>query len=180
MCYDKEKWIYEHDSSKNVRYVLGTKGEKTLFCIGVNPSTATPYIFDNTVKRVEKIAMNNEYSNWIMLNIYPEISTDPNGLPYSPDQEIHNLNIKHIKKILNNYHDITIWVAWGNSIDNRSFLKNYLLDIYETIKNEKVVNYVAGVVNKTGNPRHPLFTKGDITLTQFDMEVFIKKNVYKQ
>ena len=37
-----DRWIYIHNADNTVRYVLGTKGEKPLFCLGINPSTATP------------------------------------------------------------------------------------------------------------------------------------------
>ncbi len=70
--YDKSKWIYEADASNNIRYVLGTKGSKTLICFGVNPSTATPDNLDNTLKSVERIISLNQYDSWIMLNLYPQ------------------------------------------------------------------------------------------------------------
>ena len=40
--YDVEKWLYVPDFYSEYRYILGTKGENPLICIGINPSTAAP------------------------------------------------------------------------------------------------------------------------------------------
>ena len=57
--YDTGRWLYVPDFYTEYRYVLGTKGEKPLICIGVNPSTAEPDHLDNTLKSVERIALGN-------------------------------------------------------------------------------------------------------------------------
>ena len=38
--YDREAWIYVPDFYTEYRYILGTRGNNPLICIGVNPSTA--------------------------------------------------------------------------------------------------------------------------------------------
>ena len=73
--YDTGRWLYVPDFYTEYRYVLGTKGEKPLICIGVNPSTAEPDHLDNTLKSVERIALGNGYDSFIMFNVYPS------GLP---------------------------------------------------------------------------------------------------
>ena len=40
--YDPEKWIYVPDFYTEYRYLLGTRGDNPLICIGINPSTAAP------------------------------------------------------------------------------------------------------------------------------------------
>ena len=35
--YDAEKWLYVPDFYTEYRYLLGTRGEKPLVCIGINP-----------------------------------------------------------------------------------------------------------------------------------------------
>jgi len=66
------EWIYVNNDDNSIRYALGTKGKKTLFCFGINPSTAEPNNLDNTLKKVQKIALNNGYDSWLMLNVYPK------------------------------------------------------------------------------------------------------------
>ena len=40
--YDRTKWLYVPDYYADYRYLLGTRGENPLICIGINPSTAAP------------------------------------------------------------------------------------------------------------------------------------------
>ena len=40
--YDKNHWLYVPDFYSEYRYILGTRGERPLICIGINPSTAAP------------------------------------------------------------------------------------------------------------------------------------------
>ena len=50
--YDAEKWLYVPDFYTEYRYLLGTRGEKPLVCIGINPSTAEPDRLDPTLQSV--------------------------------------------------------------------------------------------------------------------------------
>ena len=47
--YDPARWLYVPDFYTEYRYILGTRGEKPLICIGVNPSPAEPDRLDNTL-----------------------------------------------------------------------------------------------------------------------------------
>ena len=38
--YDIEKWLYAPNFYSEYRYILGTRGNNPLICIGINPSTA--------------------------------------------------------------------------------------------------------------------------------------------
>ena len=55
--YRVEDWLYVPNRYEEYRYILGTRGEKPLICIGINPSTAAPDDLDNTLKSVERIAL---------------------------------------------------------------------------------------------------------------------------
>ena len=44
--YDPARWLYVPDFYTEYRYLLGTRGERPLLCIGVNPSTAEPDALD--------------------------------------------------------------------------------------------------------------------------------------
>ena len=50
----------------STRYILGTRGEKPLICVGINPSTARPGALDPTLKSVERIARNSGFDSFIM------------------------------------------------------------------------------------------------------------------
>ena len=64
-----KEWIYINNEDNSIRYALGTKGNNTLFCFGINPSTATPDKPDPTIRKVEFIAKYNGYDSFIMFFI---------------------------------------------------------------------------------------------------------------
>lgn len=70
--FDREKWLYIPDHYAEYRYLLGTRGENPLICIGINPSTAVPGDLDNTLKSVERIAAGNGYDSFLMFNVYAQ------------------------------------------------------------------------------------------------------------
>jgi hypothetical protein len=160
--------VYEKSGDK-YRYALGTKGEKTLFCLGINPSTATDEKTDPTITRVKNVAyregkakninFKEKFDSFVMLNIYPLRATNPDDLPDKADQVEHEKNIKHILNLIKD--GSVIWAAWGNLIHSRNWLNDCLNDILCKIKKEKKnIKWVKmGELTDKGNPRHPLFVK---------------------
>ena len=55
-AYDTTRWLYVPNDYTEYRYILGTRGERPLICVGINPSTAAPDALDNTLKSVERPA----------------------------------------------------------------------------------------------------------------------------
>lgn len=78
--YDVNRWLYVPSMYCDYRYILGTAGEKTLICVGINPSTAAPNDLDNTLKSVERIALANGYDSFIMFNVYAQRATRPDDM----------------------------------------------------------------------------------------------------
>lgn len=174
MNYDTKKWIYEFDSEKNIRYVLGIKGEKPLLCFGINPSTAKPEQLDNTLKSVERLAFNNGYDSWIMMNVYPQRSTNPDNLHFKIDTAVQKQNLKFIKKIVTEY-PTDIWAAWGTLIEKRPYLMDCLFQIYESTIGLDC-NWVSiGKKTKFGHPHHPLYLNSLEKIAKFDIINYIKK-----
>ena len=54
--YDVNRWLYVPNTYSEYRYILGTRGEHPLICVGINPSTAAPDALDPTLQSVERIA----------------------------------------------------------------------------------------------------------------------------
>jgi hypothetical protein len=48
-------WIYSNNINNTARFSLGIEGNKTLVCIGINPSTASPQNPDVINRKVSKI-----------------------------------------------------------------------------------------------------------------------------
>ena len=149
----KEFDIYEYDD--NCRYALGKIGKKMVICIGLNPSTATDKIPDRTFNKICKIVENNKYDGFVLLNICPQRSSNPKKAKYNKNDADTNCQI--IKKYLDKYPKAPIWCAWGNNI-RLTELKQYRKNVEEMISTRECV-YTS--LNKSGEPKHPLFEKED-------------------
>jgi hypothetical protein len=172
MTYDIEKWIYENDQNNDIRYVLGTKGNKPLLCFGINPSTAKPEELDNTLKSVERLALSNGFDSWIMMNVYPQRATDPNDMHMNIEGGIHSNNLEHIENILSN-NNTTIWAAWGTLIEKRTYLSDCLLDIYELSSKFNCSWVTIGNKSKKGHPHHPLYLSSTAVAEDFKIKEYI-------
>ncbi len=168
-----DRWIYIHNADNTVRYVLGTKGEKPLFCFGINPSTATPEKADATIRKVESIAKHNGYDSFIMLNVYPKRDTVFEDLEAVRNDAEHLKNIEAVLQMMSSYSEIAIWVAFGNHIYGRQYLPLCFKDIYARLPQDRI-RWYATAVNKSGAPKHPLYQKNTAQLEAFDMACYIE------
>ncbi|HET8860462.1 DUF1643 domain-containing protein [Marivirga sp.] len=167
-------WIYHTDSSDKYRYTLGKTGNKTLFCVGVNPSQARPEQYDGTVSSVERIAIHNHFDAWVMINLYPQRATSPTLLHQKIQKKYHEENLEIIENLLEE-NDPVIWAAWGNLIDSRPYLKHCLSDIFNLSQFHDCQWLSAGNPLKSGHPKHPLYLKKTTELTSFDMEDYMER-----
>ena len=169
--YDSNVWYYSGDDN-NIRYILGEKGENPLIVIGINPSTAKPNNLDPTIRQVKKKAKEYGYDSYIMMNIYPERTTDPKLIHKAKDNIIHEENLKAFKYIFDNISNIEIWAAWGANIKTRKYLFDCLKDIIALSKGYNVKWMKRGNWN---HPHHPLYLSDEYKLEPFDIEEYIMK-----
>lgn len=73
--YDVSRWLYVPNTYSEYRYILGTRGQKPLICVGINPSTAAPDALDPTLQSAQRIALNNGYDSFLMFNVYAQRAT---------------------------------------------------------------------------------------------------------
>src|SRR5574344_725884 len=85
--------IYEASKDNTLRFVLGFENTNPLIVIGVNPSTADDQKPDATIRRVLGYVKRNNFNGFLMINIYPFRSTNPNNLPAQLDNTIHQQNL---------------------------------------------------------------------------------------
>ena len=168
--------IYSPSANNKSRFILGSRGKNSLVFIGVNPSTATDKTYDPTIRKTEKFAKIYGYDSWIMINLYPKRTPDPNKLPQEMNVYLHNKNLKHIRELLKSLSaKPTILASWGNSILKREYLLSCLWDI----RDETVFHYATwkrlGELTQKGHPRHPLFTSFDTPLVDFDIVEYLNK-----
>ncbi len=171
--YDTNKWLYVPDFYSEYRYILGTKGERPLICIGINPSTAAPDDLDNTLKSVERIALHNGYDSFIMFNVYAQRATNPDDMELTFNHHLHAENMKAFEYVLKlSKTTPSIWAAWGNIIEKRDYLSECVLTMAEIGKRYNASWFTAGKISKKGHPHHPLYLKKDSTLDSFDIDKY--------
>ena len=172
--YDKERWLYVPDFYSEYRYILGTRGEKPLICIGINPSTAAPDDLDNTLKSVERIAQHNGYDSFIMFNVYAQRATNPDDMERECNTLLHEENMKAFEYILSLSDQPSVWAAWGNIIEKRKYLPDCVRSMIELGEKHHASWYSAGKISKKGHPHHPLYLKKDTPLDSFDIKAYIE------
>lgn len=167
------QWLYSTTKNNKARFFLGEKGEKTLICIGINPSTAEPNKLDNTLKNVRRFAYDLGYDSWLMLNVYPQRATNPNELDLEINLTYHRENLKQIENILN-YQKYDIWAAWGTLINKRKYLHECLNELVLLTRKNTLNWYTIGKKTKDGHPHHPLYLNKNLKLDLFDIDAYIQ------
>ena len=168
-----ETWIYERNADNSARFVLGTVGVNPLICIGVNPSTAAPGDLDRTVSKVSGFASRNGFDSWVMLNLYPQRSTDPRGMHLAHVRELKLENERRILELINGRR-LTLLAAWGELIKTRAYLTPMLAGIV-SIADGSGCDWVSiGDALKSGHPRHPSRASYSWPLRAFEVSGYLR------
>ena len=173
--YDIEKWLYVPNYYSEYRYILGTRGEKPLICVGINPSTAAPDDLDNTLKSVERVALYNGYDSFLMFNVYAQRATNPDDMEQTYNQQLHRENMKAFDYALSldKGGAPAVWAAWGTIIEKRPYLPVCVRDMITIGQQRGARWFSAGKKSKKGHPHHPLYLRKDSLLDPFDIEGYV-------
>ena len=173
--YDITKWLYVPNFYSEYRYILGTRGNKPLICVGINPSTAAPDDLDNTLKSVERVAHHNGYDSFIMFNVYAQRATNPDDMELTYNQELHRENMRAFDYALSldQAASPAVWAAWGTIIEKRPYLPGCVRDMIEIGKRRGARWFSAGKRSKKGHPHHPLYLRKDSPLETFDVSAYL-------
>ena len=176
-AYDSQKWLYVPDFYTEYRYILGTRGQNPLICIGVNPSTAAPDDLDNTLKSVSRIAAGNGFDSWIMFNVYAQRATRPEDMDRELNQPLHRANMAAFEYILQNVAQglrPAVWAAWGTIIEKRPYLPGCVRDMVALGRRYDARWLCAGKRSAKGHPHHPLYLRKDEKTVEFDVEQYLE------
>ena len=166
--FDRSRWLYVPDHYSEYRYLLGTRGQHPLICIGINPSTAIPDRLDNTLKSAERIAHYNGYDSFVMFNVYAQRATDPDDMERELNPVLHQENMKAFSWLLSRFPSPPdLWAAWGAIIEKRPYLPGCALDLVSVSRRHGARWVTAGPRSKAGHPHHPLYLKKDAPLDPF-------------
>ena len=171
--YDRDKWLYIPDFYSEYRYILGTRGNNPLICIGINPSTAKPDDLDNTLKSVERIAHGNGFDSFIMFNVYAQRATNPDDMERELNEHLHTENMKAFDYVLSQSENPVVWAAWGAIIEKRKYLPHCVRDMIEIGRKHNARWVCAGKISKKGHPHHPLYLRKDEPVRDFDIVGYI-------
>ncbi len=174
--YDRERWLYVPDHYADYRYLLGTRGENPLICIGINPSTAVPGDLDNTLKSVERIAAGNGFDSFLMFNVYAQRATRPEDMDRSFNETLHRENMEAFRYILarvGKAYRPAVWAAWGTIIEKRPYLPDCVRDMVSIGAEYHARWLCAGKCSKKGHPHHPLYLRKDEAVREFDVEAYL-------
>ena len=172
--FDADRWLYVPDFYTEYRYILGTRGEDPLICIGVNPSTAAPDALDNTLKSVQRIADFNGFDSFIMFNVYAQRATRPADMDRELNPLLHRENMAAFAYILasSRRRAPSVWAAWGNIIQSRPYLPGCVADMIALGESFGARWYTAGPRSRKGHPHHPLYLRKDSPLEPFDVAAY--------
>ena len=165
--------IYEKTKDNSSRFVLGNKGENPLCVVGLNPSTADEKEPDYTMKKVMGFAMRNGYDSFIMFNLYPLRSTNPQKLSKEHVSALSLQNTKQISKTLKSLKVVNLLAAWGGTITVRSYMLDCLLEIYDSLNGLNINWLKIGDLTTSNHPRHPSRAPYENKLTKFNITAYI-------
>ena len=173
--YDAGRWLYVPNTYQEYRYILATRGERPLICVGVNPSTAAPGDLDNTLNSVERVALHNGYDSFIMFNVYAQRATRPEDMDQSCNAALHVENLRAFDYALSLSKDWNpaVWAAWGAVIEKRDYLPQCVRDMIAVGEGWGARWFSAGKRTKAGHPHHPLYLRKDSPLDPFDVGAYL-------
>ncbi|MCH2488566.1 MAG: DUF1643 domain-containing protein [Flavobacteriales bacterium] len=175
--------ICHPENDPNIRYVLGKKGINNLLVICLNPSTATGVKHDGTTDNVEKIAAVNGYDGWVLFNLSPQRTPFPHLLDILPNEEYLSKNRDKLEAFIldPDWAIKNVWLAWGNNIMSKTYLKEQAHLILCSLRNHSLVFWHIKYTQK-GHPYHPskqsinrfIGPVKDIVLQEFDVVYYTK------
>ena len=177
--YDVDRWLYVPNTYSEYRYILGTRGQRPVICIGINPSTAAPDALDPTLQSVERIAHANGYDSFLMFNVYAQRATRPDDMEPELNAALHEENRKAFAYLLSLSKEPAVWAAWGNIIEKRDYLPRCVQDLAALGQDAGARWFTAGPLLKSGHPHHPLYLKRDTALLPFDVAAYFEAQVQR-
>lgn len=165
--------LYKISKDNSSRFLLGNVGNKTLFVVGLNPSTANEEKPDLTLSKVMGFASKNNYDGFVMLNLYPKRETDPSELPKNENDEILEQNYSEIKSLLEEFKNFDILASWGENISRRDYLKKSLTEISKIVEQNNGKWKKIGELTKSGHPRHPSRIAYSEKINEFNITEYI-------
>lgn len=136
----------------------------TMVFVMQNPSTADATTDDPTIRKCIGYAKREGYGGISVRNVFALRATDERKLlehpdPFGPDNEAHLLAARSVSLLTR------LVVAWGERLGGKRLARHYN---HAAVCLAPLSPYCLGV-NKSGEPKHPLYLKGDTPLIPWRM-----------
>ena len=154
---EKKTEIYKvpKDDNEIVNFIF-KKGKNNLLCVGVNPKTNE--INNRNIDTIQRIASENGFDGWVVVNLYPKIEESASLLEIDVDENLFWENINGIDAVIskNKFEFKTVWLSWGSEINsfNQIYLKQSAYYLFERFEKYKL-DYVSIGEDINGNPLIP-------------------------
>ncbi|OUS13982.1 hypothetical protein A9Q89_00465 [Gammaproteobacteria bacterium 53_120_T64] len=164
--------LYSCNRGDTARFILGQSGDRKLYVVGLNPSTANRHKADTTVAKVEAVARLNGYQGFVMVNLYPLRATDPQQLPEKHSARLQRRNMAEIADSFGDEPPV-IWAAWGVNIGARPYLLKACVELHRQVvsRGGRWLHY--GELCRHGHPRHPSRLSYQWTFATFDITAYL-------
>ncbi len=120
-----------------------------LLFVGLNPSTATEYQDDPTIRRVARFAQDWGFGGLFVGNLFAQVTPYPTALDIGRDQAPNNESLREMKSVVG-----ACLVGWGHFGDLARTRVEEVLEILGTPV------FCLGKT-KDGWPKHPLYLRAD-------------------
>lgn len=131
---------------------------RTLFVM-LNPSTADAKVDDPTIRSCLRLARDNGYGSFEVINLFGFRATDPTALSKAADPIGPN-NFGVSGAAINRCD--TVICAWGA----HPMAERRAMPVFEQIRSHRPAAYCLGTT-KSGAPKHPLYIKSGTSLQWF-------------
>ena len=145
---------------KKYRYSLSRiwdESKPLIGFIGLNPSTADHIDDDRTISRCIDFAKFWGAGGFYMMNLFAYRATDPSNM-MEAEEPIGTENNNHLLNLSNQVNKIV--VCWGNG----GIYKNRSQQVLDLLKGK---NLYCFLINKSGQPKHPLYSKSSSQLIPY-------------
>lgn len=158
---------------KEWRTLLGVRSECPIVFVGVNPSIATNKEIDPTTNKIESYCKQYNHNGYVIINLYPQVEKNPFRLHITPKQELVDKNFNDIKSLLTKFPNSEMIACWGESIEQREYLKTSLIEVSNLAFQSNSTWYSIGELLKSGHPRHPARASLKLKKTEFHIDNYL-------
>jgi hypothetical protein len=167
--------IYRNTTDDRCRFALGKNGNHVLVTVGLNPSTATQAQADMTATKVERVAGQNGFDGFVLVNLCPIRATDFRMLPNRIDRGVMVANLNALEEVVAPIKDVTVWAAWGAPISARAFFVAAARAFVQRLARFSPSWQHFGPLTVDGHPRHPSRASFAWTFSQFEIASYLAR-----